>query len=126
MEINVERLENGRLELSDDTVAKLCLLSTGALLGLSVKGRFTRRLAGLGCTILAAGLAIPLASKYLAQAEPGEPIIGVKVEKGEEEEAETLFEFKVEKEPEETTPVEPIQPEGEQGCPCFFLSAMSF
>lgn len=110
MEINVERLENSRLELSDDTAAKLCLLSTGALLGLGVKGKFTRRLAGLGCTILAAGLAIPLASKYLSQAEPGEPILGVKVEKGEEDETETLFEFKVEKEPEETTPFSGEEP----------------
>ena len=101
MEINVERLEGSRLDLDEQTAARLCLLSTGALLGLSIKNRFARRLAGLGCTILAAGLAIPLASRYLDRAEPGEPILGVKVEKGEAEDAETLFEFKVEKEPQE-------------------------
>ena len=112
MEINVERLENGRFELSDDAAMKLCLLSAGALLGLSVKSKFARRVTGLGCTILAAGLAIPLAGKYLDRAEPGEPIVGVKVETGEEENAETLFEFKVEKEP--TTPAEPVRPPEEQ------------
>ena len=115
MEINVERLENSPFELSDAAAMKLCLLSTGALLGLSVKSKFARRVAGLGCTILAAGLAIPLAEKYLDRAEPGEPIVGVKVEKGEEDSAETLFEFKVEKEPEEPNPpADPTQPPEEQ------------
>ena len=83
MEINVERLENNPFDLSDDAAKKLCLLSAGALLGLSVKSKFARRVAGLGCTILAAGLAIPLASRCWGQAEPGEPIVGLKVEKGE-------------------------------------------
>ena len=63
MEINVERLENNPFDLSDDAAKKLCLLSAGALLGLSVKSKFARRVAGLGCTILAAGLAIPLARR---------------------------------------------------------------
>ena len=54
MEINVERLENNPFDLSDDAAKKLCLLSAGALLGLSVKSKFARRVAGLGCTILAA------------------------------------------------------------------------
>ena len=112
MEINVERLENNPFDLSDDAAKKLCLLSAGALLGLSVKSKLARRVAGLGCTILAAGLAIPLASRCWGQAEPGEPIVGLKVEKGEEDNTETLFEFKVEKEPE--VPAESIQPDEPQ------------
>ena len=96
------------MDLDDMAALKLCLLSTGALFGLSVKNKFARRLTGLGCTILAAGLAVPLVSKFWSQLEPGEPILGVKVEKGEEPEAETLFEFKVEKETEGDAPADDI------------------
>ena len=46
------------MELDDLAAMKVCLLSTGALLGLSCKGRLSRRLMGLTCSFLAAGLAI--------------------------------------------------------------------
>ena len=52
----------------DDLMAlKLCLLSTGALAGLSLKGHFARRLAGTACAFLSAGLAVPLTVQYLEE-----------------------------------------------------------
>ena len=58
-----QRAING-LDREDFLAWKLCLLSTGALVGLSLKGSFVRRLAGLACACLSAGLAIPLAARY--------------------------------------------------------------
>ena len=43
----------------------LAVLATGTLAGLSLKGRFARRLAAVGCSFLAAGLAVPLVTQYL-------------------------------------------------------------
>jgi len=103
MEIDVEKLADaemrcvGKMDTEDMTALKVCLLSAGTLVGLSLKNKFLRRLTGLTCTVLAAGLAVPLASKYLDELrEEGEPLVDFKVEKGEEPNAETLFEFKVE------------------------------
>lgn len=82
MEIHVEKLADAEqryvrgMDNEDMTAMKLCLLSAGALAGLSVKGRFARKLLGLGCTILAAGLAIPLAKEYLDEVAKDEaPLI---------------------------------------------------
>lgn len=120
MEINVERLTDAgesylrHMELDDMAALKICLLSTGALLGLGVKGKFARRLTGLTCAFLAAGLAVPLVSKFLDEPEPGSPIAGVPAEKGEEDSTETLFEFKVEKDGGEEPPArsqDPHRPE---------------
>lgn len=44
---------------------KLCLLSTGALVGLSMSGKFARRVTGLAAGFMAAGLAVPLASRFM-------------------------------------------------------------
>ncbi len=103
MEIDVEKLADaemrcvGKMDTEDMAALKVCLFSAGALLGLTVKNKFLRRLTGLTCTVLAAGLAVPLASKYLDELrEEGEPLVGIKVEKGEEPDTETVFEFKVE------------------------------
>lgn len=110
MKINVEKLADAEqryvrgMDNEDMTALKLCLLSAGALAGLSVKGRFARRLLGLGCTILCAGLAIPLAGEYLEElSKDDEPLIGVRVETGEKPDTETVFEVRVDvdKEPEE-------------------------
>lgn len=103
MEIDVEKLADaemrcvGKMDTEDMTALKVCLLSAGTLFGLSLKNKFLRRLAGLSCTVLAAGLAVPLATKYLDELkDEGEPLVDFKVERGEEPGAETLFEFKVE------------------------------
>ena len=118
MEINVERLTDAgesylrHMELDDMAALKICLLSTGALLGLGVKGKFARRLTGLTCAFLAAGLAVPLVSKFLDELEPGAPMAEVKVEKGEADSAETLFEFKVERDGGEEPPAQPQAPHG--------------
>ncbi len=73
MSIDVERLAQAgkrqlnKMDLDDAAALKLCLLSTGALMGLSLKSRFARRLAGTACSFLAAGLAIPLVAQYLEE-----------------------------------------------------------
>lgn len=73
MELNVEKLADaemrtvGKMDVEDMTAMKLCLLSAGTLMGLSVKNKFLRRLTGLTCTVLAAGLAVPLAARYLEE-----------------------------------------------------------
>ena len=75
MEIPVEKLSQAeeklfrRMDGDDRTALKLCLLSVGALTGLSVRGTLARRALCLGCTILAAGLALPLAKEYMDQVE---------------------------------------------------------
>ncbi len=110
MEINVERLTDagmrtvGKMDAEDMAALKVCLLSTGALMGLAVKNKFLRRLTGLTCSVLAAGLAVPLVCKYLDELkEEGEPLVDFKIETGEPPKAETVFEVKVEAEkPSET------------------------
>ena len=73
MELNVEKLAGagrrtvGKMDAGDMAAMKLCLLSTGALAGLSLKNKFLRRLAGLACGVLAVGLAVPLTVQYLEQ-----------------------------------------------------------
>ena len=58
-----------KMELEEVAALKLCLLSTGALMGLSLKRPLVRRLAGLGCTLLAVGTALPLIYQYLTELE---------------------------------------------------------
>lgn len=71
MDINIETLTDAgmrqvkKMDFEDVAALKLCLLATGTLVGLSMKHPFTRRLAGLGCSVLAAGLAVPLVSQFL-------------------------------------------------------------
>lgn len=71
MTVNVEKLADAgkryvkKMDLEDMAALKVCLLSTGALVGLSLKSRVARRLAGVACSFLAAGLAVPLVSQYL-------------------------------------------------------------
>lgn len=78
MELNVEKLADaamrtvGKMDAEDVVAMKVCLLSTGALAGLSVKNKFLRRLTGLTCTVLAVGLAVPLASRYLEELREGD------------------------------------------------------
>jgi len=73
MTIDLERLTTAglhqlhKMDLDDAAALKLCLLSTGALAGLAIKGSLARRLAGLGCTLLAAGLSVPLVVQYLEE-----------------------------------------------------------
>ena len=61
------------MDLEDMAALKVCLLSTGALVGLSLKSRVARRLAGVACSFLAAGLAVPLVSQYLDELHGSEP-----------------------------------------------------
>ena len=70
------------MELDDLAAMKVCLLSTGALLGLSCKGRLSRRLMGLTCSFLAAGLAIPLTNRFLDELKPGAPVFEAPAEQG--------------------------------------------
>ena len=78
MEFNIEKLADaemrtvGKMDAEDMAAMKICLLSAGALAGLSVKNKFFRRLTGLACTVLAVGLAVPLASRYLEELRNGE------------------------------------------------------
>ncbi|MDD5938290.1 MAG: hypothetical protein PUC36_04700 [Clostridiales bacterium] len=71
MAVDVEQLTQAgqryikKMDLEDMAALKLCLLATGTLAGLSLKGRFARRLAAVGCSFLAAGLAVPLVTQYL-------------------------------------------------------------
>ena len=71
MAVNVEKLADAgkryikKMDLEDMAALKICLLSTGALAGLSLKSRMARRLVGVICSFLSAGLAIPLVSQYL-------------------------------------------------------------
>lgn len=71
MSLNIERLADAGertvrgMDKDDLFALKLCLLSTGVLGGLTIKGSFARRLAGTACTFLSAGLAIPLTVRYL-------------------------------------------------------------
>ena len=70
------------MELDDLAAMKVCLLSTGALLGLSCKGRLSRRLMGLTCSFLAAGLAIPLTNRFLDELKPGAHVFEAQEEQG--------------------------------------------
>ena len=73
MAVNVEKLADAgkryikKMDLEDMAALKICLLSTGALAGLSLKSRMARRLVGVdhAASFLSAGLAIPLVSQYL-------------------------------------------------------------
>lgn len=81
MAVKIEYLpqSGSKMDREDIHAAKLCLLSTGALMGLAVKGHFPRRLATVACSALTAGLAIPLAVKQLEQREKdllAEPLEG--------------------------------------------------
>lgn len=73
MEINMEKLADaamrtvGKMDVEDVAAMKICLLSTGALAGLSVRNKFLRRLTGLTCGVLAVGLAVPLTARYLEE-----------------------------------------------------------
>lgn len=58
-----------KMDLEDMAALKICLLATGTLAGLSLKSRFARRLAGVSCSFLAAGLAVPLVSQFLDELE---------------------------------------------------------
>ena len=60
------------MELDDLAAMKVCLLSTGALLGLSCKGRLSRRLMGLTCSFLAAG---PSDQPFSGRAEARRPCL---------------------------------------------------
>lgn len=55
----------GRMDLEDMAALKISLLSLGALAGLGMKNKLVRRMAGVSCSILAAGLTIPLVSQFL-------------------------------------------------------------
>ena len=66
-----------KMDREDMLALKLCLLSTGALAGLSLHGKAARRIAALGCTLLSAGLALPLTVRFmdeLAATPPVEPM----------------------------------------------------
>ena len=71
MSIDLEQLTDAgrryikKMDLEDMAALKICLLATGTLAGLSLKSRFARRLAGVSCSFLAAGLAVPLVSQFL-------------------------------------------------------------
>ena len=86
MEINVEKLIDtgmrykNNMDAEDMAALKLCLLSTGALMGLSVRNPILRRVSQLACTVLAAGLAVPLVSQYLDQLREEDPLIEVEIE----------------------------------------------
>lgn len=83
MSVDIERLADAgmkcvhKMDREDMLALKLCLLSTGALAGLSFRGRAARRIAALGCTLLSAGLALPLTVRFLDELEatsPAEPM----------------------------------------------------
>lgn len=79
MTVDVEKLADAgkryikKMDLEDMAALKICLLSTGALAGLSLKSRVARRLAGVACTFLSAGLAVPLVSQYLDELHHSSP-----------------------------------------------------
>ena len=58
-----------KMDSEDLAALKLCLLSTGALVGLSVTGKFARRVTGLAASVMAAGFAVPLASRVMEEME---------------------------------------------------------
>lgn len=83
MSVDIERLADAgmrcvhKMDWEDMRALKLCMLSTGALVGLSLHGRTARRIAALGCTLLSAGLALPLTVRFLDELEaapPAEPM----------------------------------------------------
>ncbi|BDF69014.1 hypothetical protein AAEU42_11415 [Pseudoflavonifractor phocaeensis] len=84
MSIDLEQLTDAgrryikKMDLEDMAALKICLLATGTLAGLSLKSRFARRLAGVSCSFLAAGLAVPLVSQFLDELDrtpaPPEPL----------------------------------------------------
>ncbi len=53
------------MDKEDLLALKLCVLSTGVLGGLALKGTLARRLAATACTFLTAGLALPIAALYM-------------------------------------------------------------
>lgn len=56
-----------KMDSEDLAALKLCLLSTGALVGLSVTGKFARRVTGLAASAMAAGFAVPLATRVMEE-----------------------------------------------------------
>lgn len=84
------------------------LLSTGVLMGLGLRSKFLRRVAGMACVALAAGVAIPLIQEYMEQkrAEDDGALVDIKVEPEAAPEEEVSPE-------EAAAPAEPVQPFGE-------------
>lgn len=83
MAVDLEHLINTsvkcvhKMDWEDLLAWKLCMLSTGALVGLSLRSRAARRITALGCTLLSAGLALPLTVRFLDELEaapPAEPM----------------------------------------------------
>lgn len=80
MTVDVEKLADAgrrylkKMDLGDLAALKFCLLSTGTLMGLSLQGKAARRLAGVVCSFLTVGLAVPLASRYLDELRGSGPI----------------------------------------------------
>lgn len=105
MSYHVEQMPDGRkhyeieADLEDQTAMKVCLLSVGALAGMALKGTFLRRIAGVACTILAVGLAIPLTVQYLEEHNLKE-----------EENDESVDTTAAEETPESDSPTPPSEP----------------
>jgi len=102
----------------EETGLKAALLvSSGVLMGLGMRSKFLRRVAGLACVALTAGIAIPLAQEYIEKkrTEGDGTLVDIRVESGDD--PEPIFQFKVEtpidskEEPAPTEDVTPVDPE---------------
>ncbi len=126
--MNYEDQKTEPLTEREDAGMKAALLvSSGVLMGLGLRSKFIRRVAGLACAALTAGIAIPLAQEYIEKkrAEGDGTLLDIRVETGDDPDKEPIFQFKVEtpvepkEEPvpeapaEEPAPVDPIRPFGE-------------
>lgn len=122
------------LTAQEETGIKAALLvSSGVLMGLGLRSKFLRRVAGMACVALTAGIAIPLAQEYIEKkrADGDGTLVDIRVEAGDDPDKEPIFQFKVEtavdpqedpdpiapaEDPapkEEAAPVEPPEPFGE-------------
>ncbi len=119
-------------EQEDAGMKAALLVSSGVLMGLGLRSKFLRRVAGLACAALTAGIAIPLAQEYIEKkrTEGDGTLVDIRVETGDDPDKEPIFQFKVEADPipkeepaagepaagepaGDAAPVEPPQPFGE-------------
>ncbi len=83
-------------------------------MGLGLRNKFLRRVAGLACTAFAIGVAVPLAQEYLERKrdEGDGDLVDIPAETVEVPEAEDIPPAEAAF-PEEAAPAEPVQPFGE-------------
>ncbi len=88
------------------------LLSAGVLMGLGMKNKLVRRLAGFACAALTAGLAVPLIQDRLdRKRKEDDSLIDLRFETGSGADGEPVFQFQTDASPAGGTVIPPEKPQ---------------